>query len=312
MGAIVARGLTKRYGSSVAVDGVSLEVRQGEVVGLLGPDGAGKTTLLRMLCAVLSPDAGTAQVAGADTREAPEQVKARIGYMPQAFALYDDLTVRENLRFVAEMFGVPRALIGPRMDRLLAAGRLQAAADRLAGHLSGGMRQKLALAATVMHEPEVLVLDEPTTGVDPVSRREFWEILYDLNRQGKTILVATPYMDEAERCARVALMHQGRLLAVEAPRTLRARMPGVILEVVAAPRRAALQRARELPGVIRAHLFGHALHAVVSRDADGPRLREALTAQGIVVESVRAVEPSLEDVFVALLATHPDHDDTRH
>ncbi len=302
--AIVARDLTKRYGATVAVDGASLQVGRGEVVGLLGPDGAGKTTLLRMLSAVLSPDDGTAEVAGADIRRAPDQVKARIGYMPQGFALYGDLTVRENLRFVAEMFGVPRALIGPRTDRLLAASGLQTAADRLADHLSGGMRQKLALAAAVIHEPEVLILDEPTTGVDPVSRREFWEILYDLNRQGRTILVATPYMDEAERCTRVALMHQGRILAVEAPRALRARMPGVVVEVVAAPRRAAVQAAREIPGVVRAHLFGHALHVVVPPDADAASLADALTRRGVAVHSVRVVEASLEDVFVALLAGH--------
>jgi ABC-2 type transport system ATP-binding protein len=307
MAAIVARDLTKRYGSTVAVDGVSLEVQPGEVMGLLGPDGAGKTTLLRMLCAVLSADAGTAQVAGADVRSAPDQVKARIGYMPQGFALYGDLTVRENLRFVAEMFGVPRGLVGPRMDRLLAASGLLAAADRLADHLSGGMRQKLALAATLMHEPEVLVLDEPTTGVDPVSRRELWEILYDLNRQGKTLLVATPYMDEAERCTRVALMHQGRILALHTPRALRARMPGVVLEVVAAPRRPALAAARTVPGVVRAHLFGHTLHVVVSHGSDAARLRDALVGQGIAVHSVQVIAPSLEDVFVALLADGTGH-----
>ena len=311
MTTIVARELTRRYGATVAVDGVSLEVRAGDVMGLLGPDGAGKTTLLRMLCAVLSPDGGTAQVCGADIRRAPDLVKARVGYMPQGFALYGDLSVRENLLFVAEMFGVPRELIGPRMDRLLAASGLQAAADRLADHLSGGMRQKLALAATLMHEPDVLILDEPTTGIDPVSRREFWEILHELNRLGKTILLATPYMDEAERCTRVALMHRGRILAVEAPGALRARMPGEVMEVVATPRRAALAAARELPGVIRADLFGHAVHVVVSGDMDAPLLRRALADRGMAVESVRAIEPSLEDVFVAVLSG-ADHGDPGH
>jgi ABC-2 type transport system ATP-binding protein len=303
---IAVERLTKRFGPTVAVDGVSFAVRAGEVFGLLGPDGAGKTTLLRMLSTVLQPDRGTARVAGAELPAEAERVKAAIGYMPQAFSLYGDLTVRENLRFVADVFGVPPPEIEARTRRLLAFSRLERFQDRLADHLSGGMRQKLALAATLMHEPDILVLDEPTTGVDPVSRREFWQILDALNRQGgKTVVVATPYMDEAERCGRVALMHGGRLLSVSAPAAVRAQMPGIVLEVTAAPRRAALVAARGLPGVIRANLFGTAIHLVVDGPDAVPRVREGLTAHGIAVDEVRRIEPSLEDVFVALLTgTH--------
>lgn len=302
---ISVENLTKRFGPTVAVDGVSCEVATGEVFGLLGPDGAGKTTLLRMLCGVLLQDAGTARVAGADVTTDADTVKTRIGYMPQAFALYGDLTVLENLRFVAEVFHVPQAATAPRLQRLLAFSRLAAFSGRLAEHLSGGMRQKLALAATLVHEPDVLLLDEPTTGVDPVSRREFWQILYELNREGKTVVVATPYMDEAERCTRVALMHQGKILSVSTPAALKAQMPGTVLEVVASPRRPALVAARTVPRVIRANLFGAAIHLVVDGPGAIAPVRDGLTARGITVDDVRQVEPTLEDVFVALLAgTH--------
>lgn len=304
---IVVEGLTKRFGGAVAVDHVSFEVTRGEVFGLLGPDGAGKTTLFRTLCAILEPDAGTARIAGVDIRADPERVKSSIGYMPQSFSLYNDLSVLENLRFVAEIFGVPQPAIADRMRRLLAFSRLAPFADRLAENLSGGMRQKLALAATLLHEPEVLLLDEPTTGVDPVSRREFWQILYGLNQQGKTVLVATPYMDEAERCTRVALMHQGKLLTVSSPSTLKTQMQGTVLEVVASPRRAALATARTLPQVLRGSLFGHTLHLVVPDPSAASRVRAALESHGITVEDMRPIEPSLEDVFVALMAERSPH-----
>lgn len=284
-----------------AVDGISLDVRAGEVFGLLGPDGAGKTTLLRMLAAVLETTEGSAEIGGADVRTAPEQVKTRIGYMPQAFSLYGDMTVLENLHFVAEVYNVARDQIAPRLERLLAFSRLGPFARRRAEHLSGGMRQKLALAATLIHEPEVLLLDEPTTGVDPVSRREFWGILYDLNTQGKTVLVATPYMDEAERCTRVALMHQGRLLTVDTPDGMKRHLDGIVLEVVASPRRRALQVAREMAEVRQASAFGHAIHLVLPAPDDGPRVVDGLRDSGIAVEDTRVIEPSLEDIFVALV-----------
>lgn len=299
---IVATDLTRRFGETVAVHHVSLEIGRGELFGLLGPDGAGKTTLLRMLCGILAPTAGTARIGGADIRTAPDAVKAVVGYVPQAFSLWRDLTVLENLHFIAETYALPRPVIAGRTQRLLAFSRLAPFARRQAEHLSGGMRQKLALAAALIHEPEVLLLDEPTTGVDPLSRREFWQILYELNRQGKTVVLATPYMDEAERCTRVALMHRGRLLGVGAPAAMKERLEGVLLEVVAEPRRAALAVARRMPEVRQSTLFGERLHLLVAdADAAGP-VRQRLAAQGITVQDIRPVEPSLEDVFVALLA----------
>lgn len=304
---IAVEGLTRRFGDVVAVDHVSFEVARGEVFGLLGPDGAGKTTLFRMLSAILALDEGTARIAGADIRTESERVKSVIGYMPQSFTLYQDLTVEENLRFIAEVYSVPRNELAARMERLLAFSRLTPFIGRLAEHLSGGMRQKLALAATLLHEPEVLLLDEPTTGVDPVSRREFWQILYDLHRAGKTVVVATPYMDEAERCTRVALMHQGRVLIVDTPSALKAQLHGTVLEVLASPRRAALAVARALAVVRHGSIFGPALHLVVPTEEAAPQIESALQQQGIAVEGIRPIEPSLEDVFVALLSPRSTH-----
>ncbi len=299
---IAIAGLTRRFGQTVAVDGAFLEIDRGEVFGLLGPDGAGKTTLFRMLCAILEPTAGTARIGGADIRRDPERVKASMGYVPQSFALWRDLTVEENLRFIAEMYDLPRPLIAERMRRLLAFSRLSAFARRQAEYLSGGMRQKLALSAALIHEPEVLLLDEPTTGVDPVSRREFWQILYELNQQGKTVVIATPYMDEAERCTRVALMHQGRILSVGPPAEIKAQLRGVLLEVAATPRRAALAAARGMTEVRQGTVFGHSLHLLVEDARTAALLRERLAAAGVTVEEIREIEPSLEDVFVSLMA----------
>jgi len=298
---IVTEQLTRQFGAVAAVDAVSVHVRPGEVFGLLGPDGAGKTTLFRMLATVLTPTAGTARIGGKDVHTAPEQVKSLIGYMPQTFSLYGDLTVLENLRFVAEVYGVPRGEIPVRLERLVAFSRLRPFLDRRAEQLSGGMKQKLALAATLIHEPDVLLLDEPTTGVDPVSRREFWQILRELNTAGKTVLAATPYMDEAERCSRVALMHQGRMLTVDEPARLKSQLPGVVLEILASPRREALASVRQMSEVRQATVFGHALHVVVPREGLEPRITQALRAAGIQVERLQRIDPSLEDVFVSLM-----------
>lgn len=295
--------LAKQFGDIVAVRSVSLSVPRGEIFGLLGPDGAGKTTLFRMLAGILEPSAGTARIDGLDIRAAADEVKARLGYMPQAFSLYDDLTVLENLHFTAEIYGVAREALASRIERLLGFSRLGAFGDRLAAALSGGMRQKLALAATLIHEPDVLLLDEPTTGVDPISRREFWQILHELNREGKTVIVATPYMDEAERCARLALMHEGRILTVNTPAALRARMPGVVFELFASPRRDALAALRGLAEVLQASLFGEAVHLVMADAAAGERVRHHLTGAGISVRSMQQIDPSLEDIFVSLLST---------
>lgn len=298
---ISTEGLTRRFGPTTAVDGVSFDVRRGEIFGLLGPDGAGKTTLFRMLAAVLEPTAGQARVAGIDVRTRAEEVKAHVGYMPQAFALWGDLTVLENLRFIADAYAVPRAQFAPRVERLLGFSRLGPFRGRRAEYLSGGMKQKLALAATLIHEPAVLLLDEPTTGVDPVSRREFWQILIELNAQGITVVVATPYMDEAEHCARVALIHAGRILGIDTPAAMKARLDGSVIEVIASPRRAALAAARAVAGVRQATVFGHALHVVVASAALQPALRAALEGAGVSVERIQQIDASLEDVFVALL-----------
>jgi len=302
---IQADGLTRTYGDITAVDRVSFEVRAGEIFGLLGPDGAGKTTLFRMLCGVLEPSSGRVRIAGLDTQAHPDAAKAKIGYMAQAFALYRDLTVEENLRFAAEVFAVPRDAVPPRLERLLAFSQLTPFRRRLAEYLSGGMRQKLALAATLIHEPDVLLLDEPTTGVDPVSRREFWQILGTLHETGKTIVVATPYMDEAERCGRLALMHQSRILTLESPQMLKTRMRGVLLEVVASPRRAALAALEHLPGVLHRNMFGDRLHLVVTDRAAIEAAHQALRGAGVTVESITVIEPSLEDVFVSMLSQRP-------
>jgi ABC-2 type transport system ATP-binding protein len=304
--AIEVEGVTRRFGTLPAVDGLDLRVATGEVFGLVGPDGAGKTTLCRMLAGVLDPTAGRIRVAGHDLATAPDAVRQRLGYMPQAFALYRDLTVGENLRFFAEAYQVPPRAMAARFQRLLAFARLEPFAGVLVEHLSGGMKQKLALACALLHDPQVLVLDEPTTGVDPVSRREFWDLLYDLNRRGTTVLVATPYMDEAERCTRIGFLYGGRLLAVGTPDAMKAQVAGEILDVRAEPRRRALAVARALPEVRTGSIFGDAVHLTVpDAAAAAPRVRAALEAQGIAVAAVEPAPPSLEDAFIALLAAAP-------
>lgn len=299
--AIETMGLSRSYGDVRAVAGLDLRVRRGEIYGLVGPDGAGKTTTFRMLCGSLAADGGSARVLGRDVATETDGIRGRIGYMPQRFSLYGDLTVMENLRFFAELFGVPRKEMEERAGRLLGFSRLTAFVDRLAEFLSGGMKQKLALACTLIHDPELLLLDEPTTGVDPVSRREFWRILYSLLGQGVTILVSTPYMDEAERCNTVGFMAGGRLLVSGTPGQLKEMVGREILELRAEPRRSAQAAAREVAGVEDVRVFGDLLHLVVS---DGPAVEEAVRRQmagrGIEVASLRRIQPSMEDAFMSL------------
>src|SRR5262245_18265654 len=237
MAAVISvEGLRKKFGTAVALDGVSFEVGAGEMFGVIGPDGAGKTTAMRAICGLLPPDEGTVRVFGRDPFKDPRRAAASIGYVSQRFSLYGDLSIDENIEFFARIHGVKD--FSARRTRLLQLTGLEAFRDRLAYRLSGGMKQKLALACTLVHEPPILVLDEPTTGVDPVSRREFWKLLAQFLGQGLTIVMATPYLDEAERCSRVALLSSGRLLALDEPARLQAAMPGVMLEVVVAqPRR---------------------------------------------------------------------------
>lgn len=298
--AVRTRGLRKQFGSLVAVQDLDLEVRRGEIYGLVGPDGAGKTTTIRMLCGVLEASAGEAEVAGFDVRRRPEEVKRRLGYMSQRFSLYGDLTVAENLLFFARLYHVPREERLRRERELLEFSRLGPFRSRLAQDLSGGMKQKLALACTLLHTPEVLFLDEPTTGVDPVSRRDFWRLLYSLLREGVTLFISTPYMDEAERCNRVAFMQQGRLLVSDSPDALKARMRGELFEIIVAPQRRAKETLAARPEVSGVQVFGDRLHAWTHEGSGGePALRTALS--GLSLTSLRRIEPGLEDVFVSLV-----------
>jgi ABC-2 type transport system ATP-binding protein len=292
----------KRFGGTAALAGLTLDVRRGEMFGLIGPDGAGKTTAIRLLCGLLHADAGTVRVLGRDPVRDHAWVTERVGYLSQRFSLYGDLTIDENIEFFAEIHGVRD--FRARRDALLEMTQLTPFRARLADKLSGGMKQKLALACTLVHEPELIVLDEPTTGVDPVSRREFWKLLSEFLSRGITILMSTPYLDEAERCTRVALLHEGRTLAVDAPGGLRALIPGRMVEVVAPGRADAAAIARTLPGVTDVQVFGERLHLTLGESSDEAieRVRRGIEATALAGASIRAVQPSLEDVFIATLS----------
>jgi ABC-2 type transport system ATP-binding protein len=298
---VAAAGLGKRFGGVVAVDGLDLEVRGGEIFGLVGPDGAGKTATLRMLAAVMAPDAGRVEVGGVDVVAAPEQVRERISYMPQRFGLYEDLTVDENIRFYAELFAVPPKLREARAARLLEASSMGSFRRRLAGQLSGGMKQKLGLACALVHAPSIVLLDEPTTGVDPLSRREFWQILYGLRGEGVTLLISTAYLDEAERCDRLALLHAGRLLYCDTPAALRARMPGALAEFASSEPRRLRDALLHAPGVQGVLLVGNGIHVHMDQAGRLPALQARLRESGIACDDARIVPPSIEDLFVALL-----------
>jgi len=302
MDAIRAEALTKSFAGNVAVDRLTLHVEQGEIFGLVGPDGAGKTTTMRLLTAILEPTSGEAWVAGHHIVKEAEAIKEEIGYMSQRFGLYPDLTVMENIEFYADVYGVARAGREQKIEGLLAFSNLTPFKKRLAGNLSGGMKQKLGLACALVHTPQVLFLDEPTNGVDPSSRRDFWRILYELLRERVTIFVSTSYLDEAERCHRVALMHKGKLLAVGTPEEVKRLMRGTILEVRASePRRATALLREQLPGG-SVSLFGDRIH-ILTREPEkaSGEAAKVLAAAGLSVTSVRPIEPALEDVFVSVL-----------
>ncbi len=303
-------GAVRRFGALTAVGGVSLDVRPGETFGIIGPDGAGKTTTLRMVLGLLAPDEGTVRTLGVEPVRRAREVSRRIGYLPQRFSLYGDLSVDENVGFFAQIHGVRRWR--ERRDELLETLRLAPFRTRLADRLSGGMKQKLALACNLVHTPELLVLDEPTTGVDPVSRRDFWRILSGLERDGLTILLTTPYLDEAERCRRVALMSRGRLLSLDDPAVLRASSRATIVEVLASPRRRAAELLARTEGVADVESFGERLHATLpgadpaAAEEAVRRIVAALEAAGVAVESARPIVPSLEDVFIARIRDAED------
>jgi ABC-2 type transport system ATP-binding protein len=300
--AVELDGLSRRFGDTLAVDQLTFGIAEGEIFALVGPDGAGKTTTLRMLTGILAPTSGRATVLGLDTVHDAEPIKEQIGYMSQRFGLYPDLRVEENLHFYADVYGVPRLGREEKVDRLLAFSNMQPFKKRLAGNLSGGMKQKLGLACALIHTPRVLFLDEPTNGVDPVSRRDFWRILYQLLKDGVTIVVSTAYLDEAERATRVGLLHQGRLLAADTPERLRQLIDGTLLEVrTDRPRMAAAALRRALPEKA-VSLFGERVHVVSRRPGEtASQIADALSGEGIGLSGLAEAEPSLEDVFISVI-----------
>jgi len=295
-------GLAKRFTGIFAVEDVGFGVAQGEIFGLVGPDGAGKTTVMRMLAGVMKPDGGRIVIDDVDVVADPERAKQHLSYMPQRFGLYEDLTVDENIRFYADLFEIPRRMRDERVGPLLAASNMGAFRRRLAGQLSGGMKQKLGLICALIHTPRILLLDEPTTGVDPVSRRDFWRILYSLRESGVTILISTAYLDEAERCTRLALLHHGRLKYCDTPRRLKERMPGALITITSSDARAVRDAIKGLDGVASALLVGDGVRIVVDDETRRlPELRQALLVAGAPFGALVRGEPSIEDLFVALL-----------
>ena len=298
--AIRAQGLTRRFGDTVAVDGIDLNIPRASIYGFLGPNGSGKSTTIRMLCGLLTPTAGTAEVLGLNVPGQAEALKHKIGYMTQRFSLYEDLSVRENLQFIAEIYCLPRRRRTQRIAELLDLYKLDALTTQRAGTLSGGQKQRLALAAATLHEPELLFLDEPTSAVDPQSRREFWETLFELCAAGTTILVSTHYMDEAERCHALAILDRGRIMADGTPKQLEDALDAVVIEVETADPARARPWVAALDGVLSVTQLGVRLRVLLDPQLAEPaqRLRDALQQQGLTSTTAHT-RPSLEDVFVA-------------
>jgi len=301
--AVEVSDLTKRFGRFVAVDRVSFQVRRGEIFGFLGPNGSGKSTTIRMLCGILLPTSGRGMVAGFDVAKQPEQVRENIGYMSQRFSLYEELTVQENLDFFAGIYALARAEASTRLEEVLAMGGLAGYRNVLAKDLPGGLRQRLALASAIIHRPSVLFLDEPTAGVDPISRREFWELIRAMAAGGTAIFVTTHYMDEAEHCHALAFIYEGRLIAAGPPSQLKIGLHGCLVEI-------AVQPADLIPalGVLQAHprardaaMFGAGLHVTLDSAEAIPALQASVRERGIVPQRIEAIVPSLEDVFVSLV-----------
>jgi len=294
--------LTKSFEALTAVKDLNLEVKTGEIFGLVGPDASGKTTILRMLCGILPPDGGEANVAGCDIRKGAESLKEKVGYLPQRFGLYGDLTVLENIQFYADLYQVPKKGRTERIERLLEFANLKPFGKRKAQDLSGGMKQKLGLICALIHTPQILFLDEPTTGVDPLSRRDFWVILYDLLKEGVTILFSTSYLDEAERCNRIGMIYQGELLIADTPTAAKAQMKGAILELRTENNQRSmrmLEGVKLLRGLV---LSGDKIHVLVGDPGEGERvIRDVLKAKGMGISGLMVVRPSLEDAFVSMV-----------
>ena len=301
--AVEMRDLVKTFGSFVAVDHVSLEVKKGEIFGFLGPNGAGKSTTIRMLCGLLTPTSGEASVTGFDVRTQPEEIRRNIGYMSQKFSLYDDLTVEQNIDFFTGMYGVPREHRQQRKEYVLEMANLKERQDALTRTLSGGWKQRLALGCAILHDPPVLFLDEPTSGVDPIARGAFWNLIHDLAETGHTVFVSTHYMDEAEYCHRLALMYRGKVIALGTPDELKRDLDGHhLLRLDTAATLDTMRTLESVPGVIESAVFGGGLHVVVDDgQAVMDRIRQKLETEKIEIRRLEPITPSLEDVFVALI-----------
>lgn len=299
---VVIERLVKRFGGFVAVDNISLAVRKGEVFGFLGPNGAGKSTTIRMLCGLLKPTAGRAEVAGFDVARKPESVRQNIGYMSQKFSLYNDLKVIENLRLFAGLYSVPSAALKERIEWALAMSNLKGQENLITGTLPGGWKQRLALGCAVLHQPPILFLDEPTSGVDPISRRQFWDLIHRMAAEGVTVFVTTHYMEEAEYCNRLALIFRGKMVALGTPTELkRDSMKGELLLVECEPLGIAMQALESAPDVVDAAVFGSALHLVVENaELAEPRIREYLVKKSVSISRIAPIRPTLEDAFVSL------------
>ena len=299
---IQTTNLTKTFGSLTAVNHLNLEVKTGEIFGLVGPDASGKTTTLRMLCGILPPDGGEARVADCDIRKEAEFLKEKVGYLPQRFGLYGDLTVLENIHFYADLYQVSKRERRGRIERLLRFANLELFGKRKAQDLSGGMKQKLGLICALIHTPQILFLDEPTTGVDPLSRRDFWIILYDLLKEGVTILFSTSYLDEAERCSRIGLIYQGELLIADTPASVKAQMKGTILELRMEDNQMGMRILEKVELLRSLVISGDKIHVLVDDSQEGEKvIREVLKTQGVEILDLIAVRPSLEDAFVSIV-----------
>ncbi|HEX8984488.1 MAG TPA: ABC transporter ATP-binding protein [Bryobacteraceae bacterium] len=301
--AVEVRDLVKRFGDFVAVDRVSLEVRRGEIFGFLGPNGAGKSTTIRMLCGLLTPTSGTARVGGFDVATQSEDIKRSIGYMSQRFSLYDDLKVEENIDFFAGIYGVPDEKREARKDYVLKMAGIEERRGSMTRLLAGGWKQRLALGCAILHEPPILFLDEPTSGVDPIARRGFWDLIYTLSEAGNTIFVSTHYMDEAEYCHRLALMYRGRIVALGAPADLKRQLDShQLLDLESSDARESMRLLEGLEGLSEIAVFGGGLHITAAdAGAAAPRIRERLASAGIRIERLERIAPSMEDVFVAMI-----------
>ena len=294
--------LTRDYKTVRAVDGLTLAIERGELFGLVGPDGAGKTTTLRLLAGLLDISEGDATILGFDLKQQAESIKPHIGYMAQQFSLYGELSVMENLQFFAELFDVTSKDMAERTERLLTFAGLTEFKERRAAHLSGGMQKKLALACTLIHEPDILLLDEPTTGVDPISRREFWNILTELHLQGTTIIVSTPYMDEADRCSRVGLMYAGKLVECDSPQKIREKLEGEIIEIQPEDWQMVLKTVAGLNGVREAQTYGESIHLLVDSGKHRlPEIKRILKREKLAYRRIRIAPARMEEAFISLI-----------